>query len=145
MYKFPFEPVLNHRKSVEETLQKEVAIYKKLLAEEKQRLNAYKKIKTKVICELREKESDISTSSELLIYVGFLDCLSRDLKRQSERVVEIERSYENKREDLIAAMKNRKTMDKLKDKGEKAHKHYLNQNDQKLMDEVAINRFSRSM
>jgi len=145
MYKFPLQPVLNHRKIVEEDLQKELAVLRKVVADEKQRLKTFKKTKNNLIGEMKQKQREGITISEMLMYLHFLDCLSRDLEKQKEVVLEVERKYEDKRQGLIEAMKNRKILGRLKEKQEKEYKHELIRNEQNFFNELSTNRFTRSL
>lgn len=145
MYKFPLQPVLNHRKIVEEDLQKELAVLRKVVADEKQRLKTFKKTKNNLIGEMKQKQREGITISEMLMYLHFLDCLSRDLEKQKEIVLEVERKYEGKREGLIEAMKNRKILGRLKEKQEKAYKYELIRNEQNFFNELSANRFTRTL
>ena len=144
MYKFSLQPVLNHRKLVEETLQKELAQLKRDLGDEKHRLKAYKRAKNNVIGELRQKQREGVAISEVLMYVDFLDCLSRDLEKQREIVLEVERQYGDKRVDLIEAMKQRKILGKLRERKEKEYTYEIMRNEQNFLNEVATNRFIRN-
>lgn len=145
MYKFPLQPVLNHRKIVEEDLQKELAVLRKVVADEKQRLKTFKKTKNNLTGEMKQKQREGITISEMLMYLHFLDCLSRDLEKQKEIVLEVERKYEGKREGVIEAMKNRKILGRLKEKQEKAYKYELIRNEQNFFNELSTNRFTRTL
>jgi flagellar protein FliJ len=144
MYKFPLQPVLNHRKLVEEDLQKKLAVLRRVVADEKQRLKTFKKTKNNLIGEMKQKQREGIAVSEMLMYLHFLDCLSRDLEKQKEVVLEVERRYEESREGLIAAMKNRKILGRLKEKQEKIYKYNLIRTEQSFFDELSTNAFTRS-
>lgn len=145
MYRFGLEPVLNHRKLVEDNLQREVATVKKLLADEKRKLRAYRKAKDRVLEELQHKQRENPTVSEILLYVHFLDRVSREVERQKERVLEVEKSYDQKREDLVEAMKKKKTLEKLKEKRLVEYRHELGREEQKQMNEVGIGQYIRNV
>jgi flagellar protein FliJ len=144
MYKFPLQPVLNHRKLLEEDLQKKLALLRKIVVDEKQRLKTFKKTKNNLIGEMKQKQREGIAVSEMLMYLHFLDCLSRDLEKQKEVVLEVERRYEEGREGLIAAMKNRKILGRLKEKQEKVYKYNLIRTEQSFFDELSTNTFTRS-
>ena len=56
MPKFSLDPLLNHRKYTEEILQKELAVSKIRLDEEKQKLRAYQEEKDKYRARLQQKQ-----------------------------------------------------------------------------------------
>ena len=143
MYKYTLEPVLSHRKTLEENLQKEMAVCKRLLANEKKRLWIFEKSRTNLLKEMQQKQQENITISEIILYLSFIEQLSKDLEKQKERVSEFENEMEQKREDLVEAMKNRKTLEKLRDKGLDAYRQDMMRKEQGFMDEMAINGFNR--
>ena len=143
MYNFTLQPLLNHRKFIEDTLQKELSLFKRLLAGEKKKLKDYEKARDKFLVELRQKQRESITVSENLLYFNFFVRLMSDLDRQRDIVLEVEKKFDQKRDDLIEALKNRKMLEKLKDKQLKAYNHKLMKNEQDFLNETAINMFNR--
>ena len=143
MYKFLLEPVLNHRSFIVENLQKELAILEKILSGEKRNLRSYKKAKYEFLSELQKKEEEGVTISEIVLYSSFVERLSMDIIEQRERIVEAVRKVDLKRDDLIEAMKKMKMLDKLKEKERKAYRQEVMKKEQRFLDEVATNRFTR--
>ena len=141
MYKFNLESLLNHRRYQEEILQKELANLKTLLAAEKQKLRVTKKKKRKYLRQLRQKQKESRAVSEIKLYLDFVDRLSKDLAAQNHRVVKAERRFNQKRQDLIVALKRRKTLDKLKEKGRQAHQQKILKKERDFMDEVSTHQF----
>ena len=142
MYKFPLEPVLNHRSFIVENLQKELAILEKILSGEKRNLRSYKKAKYEFLSELQKKEEEGVTISEIVLYSSFVERLSMDIIEQRERIVEAVRKVDLKRDDLIEAMKKMKMLEKLKEKERKAYRQEVMKKEQRFLDEVATNRFT---
>ena len=143
MYKFSLESVLNHRSFTVENLQKELAILEKILSGEKRKLRSYKKAKYEFLSELQKKEEEGVTISEIVLYSSFVERLSMDIIEQRERIVEAVRKVDLKRDDLIEAMKKMKMLDKLKEKERKAYRQEVMKKEQRFLDEVATNRFTR--
>ena len=56
MYQFNLEPLLNHRRYQEEILQKELAVLKSRLTDEKHNLRVIKKKKRKFLKQLQKKQ-----------------------------------------------------------------------------------------
>ena len=142
MYKFLLEPVLNHRSFIVENLQKELAILEKILSGEKRNLRSYKKAKYEFLSELQKKEEEGVTISEIVLYSSFVERLSMDIIEQRERIVEAVRKVNQKRDDLIEAMKKMKMLEKLKEKERKAYRQEVMKKEQRFLDEVATNRFT---
>ena len=143
MYRFNLESLLNHRRYQEEILQKELAGLKVRLAAEKDKLWVLRQKKRKTVQQLQEKQTDGRLVSEIKLFVDFLDQLSKEMEAQRENVLEAERNFSLKRRDLIAAMKNRKTLDRLKEKGLQAYEQEQFKKERSFMDEVASRQFTQ--
>lgn len=143
MYKFSLEPVLRHRKLLEEDLQKDFAVLKRQLLDERERLSNFEQVRDKFSGELQEKQVKSIRVSDILLYTGFLQQVSKEIEKQSEKILDAEKGLEQKREELIGAMKDRKTIDRLREKGLKAHLQKLSKKEQDLMNEAAINIFNK--
>jgi len=143
MYKFRLEPVLRHRKLLEEGLQKDFAVLNRQLLDERERLSNLEKVKNRYSGELQEKQVKIISASDILLYTDYLQQVTKEIENQWEKILETEKSVDQKREELIGAMKNRKTIDRLREKGFKAHVQELSKKEQDLMNEAAINIFNK--
>ena len=143
MYNFNLESVLRHRKLVEENLQKELAILRLSLVDEREKLRNFKESRSKFLEELKRKQEEGTTISDVFLYLPFIEQLSKDIEKQKKNVLELENDVEQKRQDLVEATKKKKTLEKLKDKGLKAYKQEMTKDEQEFMNEVAVNRFNR--
>ena len=137
MYQFNLEPLLNHRRYQEEILQKELAGLKIRLDAEKDKLWALRQKKRKTVLQLQEKQTDGRPASEIQLFVDFIEQLSKKMETQRRKVLEAERHFNLKRQDLVAAMKKRKILDRLKEKGLKAYEQEQLKKERSIMDEVA--------
>jgi len=145
MYKFSLGAVLNHRKFLEENLQKELGALKRALADEKKKLADLKNARQQSSAELLQKQQKAMTVSENLLYIRFIEQLFERLKKQNLKVCEAEQIVESKREDLVEAVKKRKAMEILKEKGLKKYNQKLLLDEQNFMNEMASVRFKRKM
>ena len=143
MYKFNLEPLLNHRRYQVEVLQKELADLKIRLDAEKDKLWLLRQKKRKTVLLLQEKQTDGRPASEIKLYIDFVEQLSKKMEAQKQNVKEAERNFSLKRQDLVAAMKKRKILDRLKEKGLKAYEQEQLKKERNLMDEVAAHQFNR--
>ena len=145
MYKYNLEPVLNHRKITEENRQKKLAESKRFLAREKKRLWQLRQSKKRLLMELKDKQQQNISVSEIVLYLSFIEQLSKDYESQEERVQVAEHQVDRKREDLVEAMKKRKAMEKLKEKGLKAYMKMSSKREQDFLNEVAIDQYNRKV
>lgn len=137
MYKFNLEPLLNHRRYQEEVLQKELAALKRHLREEERTLKVLRNKKRKFLVQFQKKQKDGRPASEIKLYFDFVDHLSKEIEIQHQKVKEAERMFNSKRQDLIATMKKRKTLDRLKEKGWQTYQQDQLKKERSRMDEVA--------
>ncbi|MBE9572541.1 MAG: flagellar export protein FliJ [Proteobacteria bacterium] len=142
-YRFNLEPVLNHRRLVEETLQKDLAILKISLIDENERLITYEESRVQLLEELQQIQKEGTTTSDILLYLPFIEQVSKDIERQKKRVLELEKKVEQNLKDLLEATKNKKALQKLKEKAFKTYNQKLIKNEQDFLNEVAVSQFNR--
>jgi flagellar FliJ protein len=143
MYKFSLQSLLNHRKHIEENLDKELGRIKRVVNNEKRRLENVRKEKIKCREDLQKKQGDGKKVNEIILYFNYLDKLSKDIDKQKRCLKDVEKKYDIKRGELIEAMKKRKTLERLKEKEMKAFNYSEMKVEQDIMNEVAANRFIR--
>ena len=143
MYKFSLEPVLKYRKLLEEDIQKDFAVLKRQLLDEKVRLSNFEQVRDRFSGELQQKQVKSISVSDILLYTDYLQEVSREIGKQSEKILEAEKRVDQKREELVGAMKNRKIIDRLREKGLKTHVQEVSKKEQDLMNEVAVNIFNK--
>ena len=143
MYRFNLESLLNHRRYQEEILQKELAGAKIRLAAEKDKLWILRQKKRKYVQQLQEKQTDGRPASEIKLFVDFVEQLSKEMEIQKQNVLEAEHNFNLKRQDLIAAMKKRKILDRLKEKGLQAYEQEQLKKERSFLDEVAGHQFNQ--
>ncbi|MDY6949914.1 MAG: flagellar export protein FliJ [Thermodesulfobacteriota bacterium] len=145
MSNFTLEPVLRHRKLMEENLQKELSVLNKLLLAEQQKLKDYRDERTALVEELEKKQGKGLAVSEVSLYVRFIELLSGNVTKQKETVRIVQEQVEKKREDLIEATKKKKILERLKDKALRTYEQVLRKKEEKFLNEVGINQFNRGV
>ena len=143
MYKFSLEPVLKYRKLLEEDLQRDFAVLKRKLFDERERLSNFRQVRDRFSGELQEKQVNSISVSDIVLYTDYLQQVTKEIEKQSEKILEAEKNVAQKREELVGAMKNRKMIDRLREKGLKGHVQELAKKEQDLMNEAAVNIFNR--
>jgi flagellar FliJ protein len=141
MYQFKLEPLLNHRRYQEEVLQKELADKKKHLQAEQHILRDLKNKKRQNLQQLVTMQKQGRPASELKLYVDFIDHLKSELEAQLERVRKAQLQFDSTRHALVTAMKKRKALEKLKEKGRKAYAQTQLKKERVLLDDVAGHQF----
>jgi len=141
MFKFNLQPLLNHRRYLEEVMQKELAQSRKRLTAEQNKLRSLKEKKREYSQRLQQRQKVNGTVSELILYLRYIDRLSTEVERQHRQVIVAEKDFKTKRKDLIEIMKKRKVLEKLKENRLKAYRQQMLKHERKFMDEVAAKQF----
>jgi flagellar protein FliJ len=142
-FKFALEALLNHRLHHEEIIQKELAVCACGVRDEKMILKRIQQDKEKAVAEIHQKLLRGIAISEHILYANFLEGLARNMVVQQEKVKESEKKYAQKRDDLIEAVKKRKTIENLREKGLAAFSRKMLKLDQDFLDEVGICHFHK--
>ena len=144
MYQFKLQALLNHRRHQEEVCQKELAEAQRDLSDAQEKLKGIKKDRRDNIRKLKAKQTERHNASNILIFINYIDQLSRDLDAQVQAVNLASQHVTEKRDNLIAIMKKRKTLQKLKEKERLEYQKNMMQAERKFNDEVAATRHIRN-
>jgi flagellar protein FliJ len=144
MYRFKLQALLNHRRHQEEGCQQELAEAQRNLSDAQKKLKSIKKNKRENIQKLQAKQSERHNASNILIFIKYIEQLSRDLDVQLQQVNHASQHVTEKRENLIAIMKKRKTLEKLKEKQWLEYQQKMMRAERKFNDEVAATRHIRN-
>jgi len=145
MYRFKLEALLNHRRHQEEACQKELAQAQRKLSDERDKLDRKKRENQKNLEKLQTKKKESTTVSDIMLYMNYIDQLSKDIEVQAMRVHKTVKLVDHKRQELVSIMQKQKILKKLKYKEEQAYQQKLMQNERKVMDELALIRHARKM
>ncbi len=140
---FSLEALLNHRLHHEEVIQKEMAECELGIRNVKSIVIRIQENKDRITEEIYEKQLQGISISEHRLYHEFLEGLSVKLVLHDAKVKELEKKCEEKRNELIEAVKKRKTLEKLKEKGLVCYSMEMLRLDQNFSDEVAISRYCK--
>lgn len=143
MFRFKLQALLNHRRHQEEVSQKELAEAQRKLSAAKEHLRQLRNEKRDNVQVLQDRQKEHHTTTNILIYLKYIDQLSRDIEDQREQVNRASRDVQQKRTDLITIVKKRKTLEKLKENERLAYQQKMMQAERKFNDEVATARHIR--
>ena len=145
MYRFKLQTLLNHRRHQEEVCQIELAEAQRGLTDAQEKLRRLKKAKRENIQKLQARQKEHHNISNILIFINYIEQLSRDIAAQMQQVRKASKNVTQKRDNLIAIMKKRKTLEKLKEKERLDYQQKGMQAERKFNDEVASTRHIRKM
>ena len=89
------------------------------------------------------KRGPISDFSKVLNRKAHLEVLKDDLEKQIEKVIETSRVLEEQRAKLIVAMKDKKIMEKHRERKVEEYNKLMLQLETKFLDEIATERFKQ--
>jgi flagellar protein FliJ len=144
-FKFSLEKVLRHRSLQVELAQKDFLEAQAVQSNEIQKLNTL--IQTKD--ESLQMRSDLVQTSQTWVSSveqinQFLTGQDLRINQQNQRLLEIEKLVEEKREILRHALTEVKIIEKLREKKLEAHVKSEDKKEQDELDELAVLRFSRN-
>jgi len=84
MYKFSLQSLLNHRKHIEENLDKELGEIKRGVNKEKRRLENITKEKIQCRQKLQKKQGDGKKVNEIILCLNYLNKLLKDIDKQKK-------------------------------------------------------------
>jgi flagellar FliJ protein len=143
MHRFTLEALLNHRRHQEEVGQKELAQSERLLADEQGKLHRLENEKRDNIEALQIKQKEKINVSDIILSVNYIRQLSEKIAEQKKSVQKAAQTVDQRRGELIAFVKKRKTLEKLKEKEWLAYQQKMMQNERKFMDDVASTQHAR--
>ncbi|MDA8138525.1 MAG: flagellar export protein FliJ [Desulfobacteraceae bacterium] len=139
-FQFKLEAVRRYRQFEEDRCQREFADAQRQVEQAKAILAAMIARRTQTEEDFRQGQADGESAAQAAMYRGFLERLGDEIETQQNHLASAEKACEEKRQALLEAMKKRKTIDRLKEKGEQAFMAELNSEEQKFINEIAINR-----
>ena len=143
MYRFKLQALLNHRRHQEELSQKELAEAQRNLSAAQEHLRRLKKDKRDNVQILQARQKERHNTANILIYINYIEQLSQDIEAQHEQVSRASEAVRQKRDDLIAVVKKRKTLEKLKEKEWLAYQQTMMKAERRFNDDVAAGRHIR--
>lgn len=143
MYAFKLQPVLDHRQFIEDNLKKELAEFKQQVLLTRQKLDSMKRKEMATLSALKQDQQKGISSDQVLAYHAYLKQLWEHIARQQAAVEEMEQQESEKQATLIAAMKRRQVLEKLKQQGLDRYNQAILKKETDFIDEIAVNQFVR--
>lgn len=145
MKKFRLESVLEHRKTVESVMRRELAEANRKLADERERLAEEQGNQERAGKRMAEVQEKGAKGFVVQLYSAYLDRMAHRVSSQKQKVVEMESTFEEKQADLVEAMRRRKILDQLKQRHERSQQAQEEAAEQDFFDEVAVTSFSNQL
>jgi flagellar FliJ protein len=143
-FKFKLEALRQYRNYQEDLMQKELTQAQRLKDKEFALLEGLTDQRCQAEQQLGAMQEKSTNGPHMALYDQYLKRITREIAAQRQRLKDAEALCKEKMGQLLVAMQNRKTIDKLKEKDLRAYIDTLNQNEQKFINEIAINQFARN-
>ncbi len=142
-YSFSLENVLNHRINVAQERERVFALAMQSLISERKKLRDIKAEIDKEFRELSLVETGSFSSDDFIGYRKYIEHLENLKFQQEEKITQAHAVVEAEREKLIEATKNKKVLERLKEKGMKRYLADINRLEQIELDEIAVLKYER--
>jgi len=143
MYKFHLETVLKYRESVEKSHIQEMSRLKSDLKLEEKTLSECEEKTREAATQLSEEEKKGISPAEAKLYKSFILGKRSEISDRGKKISVLKEGVEVKRSDLHLASRDKKVMERLKEKKRDHYYEELRRKDQKAMDEFAGSGFIR--
>ena len=141
---FRFETILRLNKNKEDLLQKDMGQINALIKEQKDSQNFINEVMENKKHELNLKKRDNINLETMILYDNFFCGTKIHKNRQDTIISEITAKMEEKREEVIDAMRKRKTLEILKDHHLLKKRKLQEKKDLSIQDEIASNLWGRN-
>ncbi|MDR7856270.1 flagellar export protein FliJ [Tissierella sp.] len=113
-YSFKLERILNYKENIENFKKVEYGNVNQKLISAEEILESFYFHKNKLITEKNETINNISIAN-LKLYNDYLQDISSNIENQEHIIIEIKKELEKAKEELLVAMQERKSFEKLKE------------------------------
>jgi flagellar export protein FliJ len=143
MYKFTLDPLLNHRRLLEEGLQRELADLESKRQAVEHRLEAVEHALTTCGVPGAGPDGACPGAGMLQLRALRLQHLAREREIWRQRLAAATKASATKRAELIEIVKSRKIIEKLKEKGLREYRATESRKEQAFLNEMAVLRHRR--
>jgi len=134
-FKFSLDPVLSYKEQVLESLQGEHAAILAEVREQEAVLEAAWQAYRDCDAEYTQRKAEGITITDAMVYQNGLRVLERDIQRETEKLAELRKKEEAKRQEVVDAKIDTSSIEKLKEKKLDLYHKDVAKNEEQLIDE----------
>lgn len=143
MFTYNLQSVLEYRQNIEEKKHMEFSDAERNLQKEKDRLSEIREQQHALVEELKALKNRECDSRDIALSLKYREELQKRENRQIEVVQEATAAFEEKRKDLLEAVKQRKMMETHKDHQYQDYKADVISAERRETDDISIQRYTR--
>ena len=142
-FRFKLETVLNVKEKREEQLKHELLKLQALKVQEEQLLSEVKEKRAYISREKSNENKKGTDIQSLINFEQYLGVLLKKIDDTQKNIKVLEKKADIKREEVVEASREKKVFEKLKEKQFGEFQRVVNENEQKVLDEMAVSKFNR--
>ncbi len=144
-FHFRFQALLNYRQQLEDMLELRFAMALQRLQQEQARLDGLQQERERQLAELMgQRRAGTLAVADILQAVHYLRVLSERITEQEALVAEATAAAEAARQELVEMMKERKILEKLREKDRGVFVRWVDKTIARVADETFLARVARS-
>ena len=143
-FKFSLDSVLSYKQQVLESLQGEHAVILAQVREQEGVLERTWQDYRDCDAEYRQRKAEGITITDAMVYQNGLRVLERDIQRETDRLEELRRKEEKKRQEVVDAKIDTSSIEKLKEKKLDLYNKEAAKNEEVLIDEFVSSARARA-
>lgn len=143
MFKFKLEPVLSLKEKIEDSKKRELGVatmHKEVLLNEKLQLM---KKKEEAIQAVKSHNSTVVDVQSLKAFNQYSVYMDQAIKAKNKQVQEAQNKVDEKREELLEAVKERKILDNLKDIQNEVFMEEEKREEQRILDDIVTYKYGK--
>lgn len=143
MFKFKLEPVLSLKEKIEDSRKRELGIatiHKEALLNEKLQLM---KKKDEAMDEIKTHNNSVVDVQSFKAFNQYSVYMDQAIKAKNKQVQEAQKKVEEKREELLEAVKERKILDNLKDIQNEVFIEEEKREEQRILDDIVTYKYGK--
>lgn len=135
---FKLEQVLSYRGEMEKLCKQEFATAKQGLEKANDDLLREEEHVNELTQEFCDRQQDLDCIDDMRMYSDFFARKREEIKNQKERVEQLDREMNERREELLEATKDKKVLESLKQKKSDEFRQEMLQKERNFLDEISI-------
>ena len=143
MFKFAMQPVLEFRRSIEERMLLEFADKARQLEIASESLERLRERKSLLVHRFSVMQRGDMNAGDIASLFSYLERLKGEEQRQMDYIRKITEALDEKRKELLEAVKKRKVIEVLRDRQLEEYRQDLTRKELKTLDEFGIGQFKR--